>query len=128
MPQLDILTFFGQIITLFFCICFIFMFNVGFILPEVYKNKKASIFVLKQTNKANLENIEMILKNINLIYTSSIEQEITSTQIFYNEVAIACFDDQSSELVEDSQDIILENFFENYTVCQVKNEKFVNAS
>jgi hypothetical protein len=127
MPQLDILTFSGQILTLLFCISFIFMFNVGFILPEVYKNKKVSMFVLKQTNAANLENIKMILKSINLIYTGSIKQETILVRDFYNETVVVDYVKQSSELVEDSQNHILGSLFENYIVCQVKNEKLVNT-
>jgi hypothetical protein len=127
MPQLDILTFFGQSLTLLFSISFIFMFNVGFILPEVYKNKKVSTFVLKQTNAANLENIKIILKSINLIYTGSIEQETILIRGFYNETVVVDYVKQFSELVEDSQNMILESLFENYIVCQVKNEKLANT-
>jgi len=127
MPQLDTVTFYGQIITLFLCISFVFMFNVGFILPEVYKNKKVSAFVLKHENKANLENIKMILKNINLIYTGSAEQETRLVYGFYNEALVVNYAEQFSGLVEDSQNMILESLFENYTVCQIKNEKLVNT-
>jgi len=103
------------------------MFNVGFILPEVYKNKKVSVFALKRENKSDLENMKIILKSINLIYTGSTEQETILVHGFYNEAVVVNYAEQSSELIEDSQNMILESLFETYVVCQIKNEKLVNT-
>jgi|SRR6185437_3922071 len=54
MPQLDVLTFYSQAITLLFIFVVLFVFSVTFFLPEIYKAKKVRWFIQSRANKASL--------------------------------------------------------------------------
>lgn len=121
MPQLDILTFYSQAITLLFVFVALFVFSITFFLPEVYKAKKVRWFIQSRLNETLLPpflvnlyefRLSAIVSSCDLL-VEKIAQFESETISLVSETADADFvqDDDDQFMIDAVQDLQIAELF-----------------
>lgn len=121
MPQLDILTFFSQALTIFCSVLFMFILIVSAVLPVIYKNKKTAIFMSTKGEIYNLSNINLLFKSVNLIYSSATVQLIDASRLFSDELKVIARDLEPEQFAVDAQELLAEESIDFFSVVWSKN-------
>jgi hypothetical protein len=121
MPQLDVLTFFSQALTIFCSVLFMFILIVSTVLPIIYKNKKTAIFMSTKGEIYNLSNINLLFKSVNLIYSSATVQLIDAAGLFSNEFKVIARDLEPEQFAVDAQELLAEESIDFFSVVWSKN-------
>jgi hypothetical protein len=116
MPQLDILTFFSQALTIFCCILVFFTILVSVVLPAVYRNKKARLFILNKNESFTFFKIIALYKLTNEIFKNCTNLKIGVQKEQWNFFKDTDFINEVFCCIEEVQEALAEEFFDFFLI------------